>query len=70
MDVVKGERPEADGEGWKSMSIVKIIYKAYPEHLHGPAEGSVLHVLKKMEGDGRVRKNGDGTWRLTEKAAL
>ena len=68
--VLKGEPPESDGEGWRSMSIVKIIYKDYPEHLHKPAEGSVIQVLKKMEKDGRVRKNGDGTWSLTGKAAL
>ena len=70
LSVLKGEPPEGDGEGWRSMSIVKIIYKDYPEHLHKPAEGSVLQVLKKMEQDGRVRKNSDGTWSLTGKAAL
>ena len=70
LNVLKGEPPEGDGEGWRSMSIVKIIYKDYPEHLHKPAEGSVLQVLKKMEQDGRVRKNSDGTWSLTGKAAL
>lgn len=68
--VLKGEPPEGDGEGWRSMSIVKIIYKDYPEHLHKPAEGSVIQVLKKMEKDGRVRKNSDGMWSLTGKAAL
>lgn len=68
--VLREPRPEGDGEGWKSMSMVKVIYKEYPEHLHGPAEGSVLQVLKKMEGDGRVRKNGDGTWSLTKKSSL
>ncbi len=68
--VLKEKRPEKDGQGWRSMSMVKIIYKDYPEHLHQPAEGSVVHVLKKMEGDGRVKRNVDGTWSLTEKAAL
>ena len=70
LNVMKGERPNGDGEGWKSMGIVKVVYKDYPEELHGPAEGSVVHVLKKMEADGRLRKNSDGTWSLTEKAAL
>jgi endoribonuclease LACTB2 len=70
INVMKGEPPEGDGEGWKSMSIVKIIYKDYPEHLHKPAEGSVLQVLKKMEKDGRVKHNDDGSWSLTKKAAL
>ena len=68
--VMKEKPPERDGDGWKSMSIVKIIYKDYPEHLHGPAEGSVVHVLRKMEVDGRVRHCSDGSWKLTEKAAL
>lgn len=68
--VLRDRSPKEDGEGWKSMSMVKIIYKDYPEHLHGPAEGSVFHVLKKMEVDGRVRQNSDRTWSLTEKATL
>ena len=68
--VLKREPPEGDGEGWSSMSIVKIIYKDYPEHLHKPAEGSVIQVLQKMEQDGRVRKNSDETWSLIKKAAL
>ena len=73
LEVMKGgngERPEGGGEGWRSMSMVKIIYKDYPEHLHGPAEGSVRQVLEKMVKDGRVKKGNDGTWSLTEKAAL
>lgn len=70
LGVMKGEHSKDDGEGWMSMSMVKIIYKDYPEDLHKPAEGSVVHVLKKLELDGRVRKNGDGTWSLTQKAAL
>jgi len=68
--VLRDPSSKNDGEGWKSMSIVKIIYKDYPEHLHAPAEGSVVHVLKKMEVDGRVRKNSNGSWSLSEKATL
>lgn len=71
--VLKSDRPEAeegDAEGWRSMAMVRIIYKEYPENLHGPAEGSLLQVLRKMEMDGRVRRCGDGSWKLTEKAAL
>lgn len=70
LSVLREKGPADDGEGWKSMSIVKIIYKDYPEDLHGPAEGSVVHVLKKMEIDGKVRQNSDKTWSLTEKATL
>lgn len=71
--VLKGEeRPEGerDVEGWRSMAMVRIIYREYPENLHGPAEGSLLQVLRKMELDGRVRRCGDGSWRLVERAAL
>lgn len=70
LNVLREKAPKEDGEGWKSMSMVKIIYKDYPKELHGPAEGSVIHILKKMELDGKVAKNSDGTWRLTEKATL
>jgi len=58
-----------DGDGWESMQVVKVIYKDYPEHLHLPAEGSVLQVLKKMEKEGKVQKDGE-RWKLTSKAAL
>ena len=69
LDLLK-QKPDGSEEGWASMAMVKVIYKAYPEHLHGPAEGSLLHVLKKLEKDGRVQKQSDGSWSLTEKAAL
>ena len=72
LNVMRGDVSGGDGEGWRSMSMVKIIYAAYPENLHGPAEGSVLQVLRKLEGEGRVRRYGDGSWGLVgkEKAAL
>jgi ribonuclease/clavin/mitogillin len=57
-------------EGMTSMEMVKVIYRDYPEQYHAPAEGSVVQVLKKMEGDGRVRKDKVEKWSLTEKAAL
>ena len=38
LGVMRGEPPR-DGEGWKSMSMVKVIYKDYPEDLHGPGGG-------------------------------
>jgi glyoxylase-like metal-dependent hydrolase (beta-lactamase superfamily II) len=63
------------GDGaWTSMEIVKVVYKAYPESLHVPAEGGVKQVLKKLDGEGRVAKEGE-RWRVREegggsKAAL
>ncbi|KAK5126236.1 hypothetical protein LTR85_010471 [Meristemomyces frigidus] len=57
-------------EGLNSMGIVKVVYKDYPESLHGPAEGGVVQVLKKLEGEGRVRQLGEGRWGVSEKSAL
>lgn len=57
-------------QGWTSMEMVKVIYHEYPESLHGPAEGSLLQVLRKLDNDGRVRKGENGRWRLVERASL
>lgn len=59
-----------DGSGWSSMGIVKVVYKDYPENLHGPAEGGVVQVLKKLEGEGRVRQVEHGRWGVSERSAL
>lgn len=60
-------RPRDDGkQGWGSMELVKVIYVAYPEALHVPAEGSLKHVLKKLQGEGKVKEEG-GRWFLIEK---
>ena len=40
-----------------------MIYAAYPEALHVPAEGSLRHVLKKLQGEGKVKEEG-GRWIL------
>jgi ribonuclease/clavin/mitogillin len=57
-------RPRDDGkQGWGSMELVKVIYAAYPEALHLPAEGSLKHVLKKLQGEGKVKEEG-GRWIL------
>jgi len=57
-------RTRNDGEqGWGSMELVKVIYAAYPEALHLPAEGSLKHVLKKLQGEGKVKEEG-GRWFL------
>jgi len=58
------------GEGSSSMGIVKVVYKDYPENLHAPAEGGVAQVLKKLEGEGRVRQDDGGVWMVAEKSAL
>ncbi|KAF2219831.1 beta-lactamase-like protein [Elsinoe ampelina] len=56
-------------EGWGSMELVKVVYKDYPEHLHAPAEGSVVQVLKKLEVEGRARVV-DGVWSLVDREKL
>ena len=55
LDVLK-QKPQDGSESWSSMGVVKVVYKAYPENLHAPAEGGVLQVLRKLEGEGRVEK--------------
>lgn len=72
VDEVSDENPgvEVVAREWASMEMVKVIYKDFPESLHGPAEGSLLHVLKKLEGEGKVEKRESGKWRLGKKAVL
>ena len=65
--VLAGKHGNQDGvvkEEWGSMEMVKIIYKQYPEGLHAPAEGGLLQVLNKLEGEGRVETvEGGKKWR-------
>ncbi|KAI7488056.1 hypothetical protein KC357_g2475 [Hortaea werneckii] len=49
-----------------SMDVVKVVYKDYPENLWVPAEGGVVQVLRKLEGEGRVRLLENGNWKLAE----
>ena len=63
--------PEQEGQSeYGSMEMVKVIYKAYPESLHAPAEGGLLQVLKKLEGEGKVQEVEGGKWKLGPKSAL
>ena len=72
--VLKQEPVKVEGvgekEGWSSMGVVKVVYKDYPESLWGPAEDGVIQVLKKLEGEGRVRELADGKWVIGAKSAL
>ncbi|KAK5099487.1 hypothetical protein LTR70_002388 [Exophiala xenobiotica] len=54
------------GKEWESMEMVKVIYRMYPENLWGPAEGGLLQVLHKLQGDGKVEKTEDGKWKASE----
>ncbi|KAF8975228.1 hypothetical protein BGZ46_009321 [Entomortierella lignicola] len=42
--------------GKRAIDIVKVIYAAYPQSLHAPAEYQVLLHLKKLEQDGKVTR--------------
>ena len=64
-----GKRDSKDD--WSSMEIVKVVYQDVPENLHLPAEGGVLQVLRKLEGEGKVSSDVTGRkWRLARKAQL
>jgi glyoxylase-like metal-dependent hydrolase (beta-lactamase superfamily II) len=72
VDGVSNEKPgvEIVAREWGSMEMVKVIYKDVPENLHGPAEGGLLQLLRKLEGEGKVEKGNNGKWRLGKKAVL
>ena len=59
-----------DGEARTGMEIVKIVYRNVPVELHGPAEGGVQQVLRKLRGEGRVVERTPGKWTILEKATL
>lgn len=60
---VLGRARDDGSKGWGSMEMVKVIYAKYPEALHLPAEGSLKHVLKKLQGEGKIKEEG-GRWLL------
>lgn len=69
--VLRDEGGEGEcGEGRTPMEVVKVVYRDVPESLHGPAEGSVVQVLQKLEGEGKVRRKEDGRWAVFKKATL
>ncbi|KAK8848592.1 metallo-beta-lactamase domain protein [Apiospora arundinis] len=51
---------------WTPMELVKVIYKAYPESLHGPACAGVVQILQKLWVEDKVVSDGDNEWRLQE----
>ncbi len=59
------------GAEWKSMDMVKVIYKDVPENLHLPAERGLLQVLRKLEGEKRVvHQPARDTWQTTNTPIL
>jgi glyoxylase-like metal-dependent hydrolase (beta-lactamase superfamily II) len=60
-----------EDDGWVSMDIVKVIYKDFPENLHGPANGGVTQVLRKLRREEKVVEDpSTQRWRLKNKATL
>ncbi|KAL5391132.1 hypothetical protein PMIN06_012482 [Paraphaeosphaeria minitans] len=74
LDVLGSEKREGEGVGaWTAMQLVMVIYKDYPESLWEPAKAGVLQILRKLEGEGKVVRDGEGEgWKLvgSGKAAL
>ncbi|KAK1830541.1 metallo-beta-lactamase superfamily protein [Podospora conica] len=66
---MQGRNEGGDGHWWTAMELVKVIYKDYPESLHGPAAAGVVQILRKLEKEGRVVADGE-RWRLTDRSAL
>lgn len=54
-----GENAEAgDAVPWTTWTIVRVLYKAYPENLWLPAARGVDLHLRKLEGEGAVKRLG------------
>ena len=69
----KGGKGVAVGEpnAWTSMEIVKVVYKDVPENLHIPANGGVMQILTKLEGEEKiVQDETTERWRIRDRATL
>jgi ribonuclease/clavin/mitogillin len=54
------------GKEWETMELVQIIYRLYPENLWGPAEGGLLQILHKLQGNGKVVMTTAGKWKVSQ----
>ncbi|PHH58438.1 hypothetical protein CDD81_6030 [Ophiocordyceps australis] len=60
LQVIRGDANRA----WRAMDVVRAVYYDVPQELHAAACGGVLQVLAKLQGEGWVKSDGDGGWRL------
>ncbi|ETS84034.1 hypothetical protein PFICI_05910 [Pestalotiopsis fici W106-1] len=60
----------AQSDAWSPIELVKVIYAAYPENLHGPAVGGVVQILQKLQKEGKVSLDNGDRWRLKDKSSL
>ncbi|KAK8117854.1 uncharacterized protein PG998_006135 [Apiospora kogelbergensis] len=51
---------------WTPIELVKVIYKAYPESLHGPASAGIVQILQKLRAEDKVVSENDDKWRLQD----
>ncbi|KAH7322976.1 metallo-beta-lactamase superfamily protein [Stachybotrys elegans] len=54
---------------WEVMELVERIYADVPQKLHEAAAGGVLQILKKLETEGRVVREGE-KWRVWGRSTI
>lgn len=60
LNLLKNETPPEGHTYWTTWDIVKNLYASYPENIWEPAMRGILLHLKKLEGEGRVKRlSGD-----------
>lgn len=62
--VLQTLRSDRDIDTWTPLEVVKIVYADVREELHPAAAGGVVQILEKLEKEGIVQKEGEGSWRL------
>ncbi|MCJ1384212.1 hypothetical protein MMC17_007328 [Xylographa soralifera] len=67
---LRGEGEGGAAEGRTPREVVRVVYRDVPVGLHDAAEGGVVQVLGKLEGEGRVARGGGGRWKLVRKEPL
>ena len=58
------------GKAMTPMEIVRVVYKGYPENLYEAAARGVLQILEKLEGEGKVEREGKERWKPINKPVL